>query len=230
MKIQKLYPSREIKKLLQLTDCELMHMRISGGIEYEKRGSAYFYRLSDKKHLLNHPLADKLINWHQEVHKVDIENTPSGNESETLICDLLQQLLIPIQDEFGYINITYGFTSATLNRYIQKNSPSGTCPALDQHSAFEKNQNDNPICARGGLACDFTVEGFEDKMHIVTRYIVGNLNFDKLYYYASDRPIHLSISAAAERHLQIMNLSKNGRRIPGKKAYGAGAKLLAEEL
>ncbi|NRA14947.1 MAG: hypothetical protein HRU04_05565 [Oceanospirillaceae bacterium] len=230
MSTQKLYPSKEIKTLLQISDCELMHRRSSGALCYEKKGAAYFYQLPDKKYLLNHPLADQLINWHREKHKSDIDNTPTDSDTKTLICDLLQQLLIPIQDEFGEIKITYGFTSAALNRYIQKISPTGTCPAIDQHSALETNKNDNQICKRGGLACDFTVANFGDRMNSVTRFVIDNLNFDKLYYYDTDKPIHLSISETPEQHLQTMSISKNGRRIPGKKAYGTAAKLLAAEL
>ncbi len=230
MSPKKLYPSKEIKNLLQISDCDLMHRRLLGKLDYEKKGAAFFYRLPDKKYLLNHPLADQLINWHQERHDADIDNTPSDNETKTLICDLLEQLLIPVQDEFGEIIITYGFTSAALNRYIQKNSPSGTCPSIDQHSGVERNKNNNVISERGGLACDFIVTDYGNKMGKVTKFIVENLTFDRLYYYGSDKPIHLSINDKPIKHLQIMNQSKTSRRIPGKKAYGTQAKLLAAEL
>tara|TARA_B100000780_G_C20767280_1_gene304695 strand:+ start:111 stop:329 length:219 start_codon:yes stop_codon:yes gene_type:complete len=61
-------------------------------------------------------------------------------------------------------------------------------------------------------------------------FIVNNLDFDKIYYYGNDKPLHVSVGDKSEKHLQIMDVSKNGRRIPGKKAYGNKAKLLAEEL
>jgi len=230
MKLTLLFNDSEIKEILNISDCELMHRRVSGKLNFEQRGAAYFYKSPDNSYLLNHPLAVQLINWYQHRHEVEIDNRPTGSNTKVLICDLLEQLLIPVEREFGDITISYGFTSAALNRYIQKNSPAGTCPAIDQHSGFETNKNNNAICQRGGLACDFKVAGFENKMEVIAKFIVDNLCFDKLYYYGADKPIHLSISAAPQQHLQIMNISKNGRRIPGKKAFGDEAKLLAAEL
>jgi len=207
-----------------------MQMRLSGELDYQKEGTTFLYQLPEHKHLLNHPLTDQLINWYQHRHDVDIDNWPTDSNTKEQICRLLEQLLIPVQREFGEIKISYGFTSAKLNRYIQKNSPEGTCPAIDQHSGYETNKNNNAICQRGGIACDFKVAGFEDRMDIVARFIVDNLCFDKLYFYGTDKPIHLSINSAPKQHLQIMNISKNGRRIPGKKAFGVAAKVLATEL
>ena len=225
-----LFNSKEIKQLLKLSDCELMHTRKAGKIFYEKYGAAYFYQLPDAEVLLNHPLADKLTDWYKDRHDIDLDNMPNDQLSKDLICDLIGHILIPIERKFGDITITYGFTSAKLNRFIQKESAQGTYPSLDQHSACERNTKGKHICERGGLACDFTVEEFENRMNKVTDFIVNNLNFDKIYYYGEDRPVHISINKICERHLQIMNLSKNGRRIPGKKAYGEDAKLLTAEL
>jgi hypothetical protein len=61
-------------------------------------------------------------------------------------------------------------------------------------------------------------------------FIVKNLGFDKIYYYGKDRPLHVSIGRKSEKHLQIMNVSNKGRRIPGRKAYGNKAIELAEEI
>ena len=35
--------SKETKKLLKISDCELMHRRERGELKFEKRGRAYFY-------------------------------------------------------------------------------------------------------------------------------------------------------------------------------------------
>lgn len=67
-------------------------------------------------------------------------------------------------------------------------------------------------------------------MNEVMLFIVKNLSFDKVYFYGNDRPLHVSVGSESERHLQIMNVSDKGRRIPGRKAYGNKAKILAEEL
>ena len=143
---------------------------------------------------------------------------------------MLETVLLPISNNLGDINVTYGFVSAELNKFIQENSASGTYPSIDQHSASELNNANNKICKRHGFACDFIVKGYENKMDKVMLFIVNNLAFDKIYYYGKDRPIHVSVGSENSKHLQVMNESKNGRRIPGKRAYGNKAKKLAEEL
>jgi len=35
--------SKEAKKKLKVSSCELMHMRIKGKLEYYKKGNTYFY-------------------------------------------------------------------------------------------------------------------------------------------------------------------------------------------
>ena len=180
--------------------------------------------------LLKHPLANQLLNWYQKKHHICIDNSPKEVESIKSIFMLVETVLIPVSKKFGEIKITYGFVSPELNRYIQRNSSSGTYPSTDQHAASELNQANNQICNRQGLACDFIVNGYEKQVGQIMLFIVNNLDFDKIYYYGNDKPLHVSVGDKSEKHLQIMDVSKNGRRIPGKKAYGNKAKLLAEEL
>jgi hypothetical protein len=224
-----LFSSKEFKQLLDVSDCDLMHMRVSGELKFIKKGSAFLYKLHDKKLLLKHPLANQLFNWYQERRDISLDNVPKESESIDSALLMIETVLLPINNEFGDINITYGFVSAELNKYIQKNSSSGTYPSIDQHSASEPNNADNKICKRHGLACDFTISGYEKEMDKVMNFIVNNLDFDKIYYYGESRPIHVSVGEKAEKHLQIMNVSDKGRRIPGKKAFGNKAKVLAEE-
>ena len=180
--------------------------------------------------LLLHPLAKQLLNWYQEKHHICIDNSPREVESIKSILMLVETVLIPISKKFGEIKITYGFVSPELNRYIQRNSSSGTYPTTDQHAASELNQANNQICNRHGLACDFIVNGYEKQVGQIMLFIVNNLDFDKIYYYGNNKPLHVSVGHKSEKHLQVMNISENGRRIPGKKAYGNKAKVLAEEL
>lgn len=35
--------TKETKKRLKLSDCELMHLRLAGKIEFKKIGNGYFY-------------------------------------------------------------------------------------------------------------------------------------------------------------------------------------------
>lgn len=224
------FTSKEMKKLLSLSDCHLMHEREKGNLPFIKKGNRFLYKVDDEMLVSKHELSYQVINWYQHIHEVDLDNSPVEDGSIKAIASLLKEILIPINNEFGAIKITYGFVSSQLNTYIQKNSPSGTCPSIDQHSSHELNSINNSICKRGGLACDFYVLGYESKMNEITDYIVNNLRFDKLYYYDSDRPIHISVSEDMLRHLQIMNESDNGRRIPGRKAFGKEAISLAKEL
>lgn len=225
-----LFSSKEYKKILGISDCELMHMRVSGKLNFVKKGNTFLYELQEKQFLLKHPISKKLFNWYQEKHAINIDNIPKESESINSVMLLITEILLPIYQKFGNINITYGFISSELNRYIQKNSPSGTCPSIDQHSASELNQANNNICKRHGLACDFFVEGYESEMDTIMLFIVKNLEFDKIYYYGKNNPIHVSVGNKSEKHLQIMNVSDKGRRIPGRKAYGNEAVKLAEEL
>lgn len=225
-----LFSSKEFKQLLGVSDCELMHLRVSGKLRFVKKGNSFLYQLDDKNLLLKHPLANQLVNWYQEKHHISIDNSPKEVESINSTLKLIETVLLPVSKKFGDVKITYGFVSPELNRYIQKNSSSGTYPSIDQHAGSELNSANNHICKRHGLACDFIINGYENQMDQVMLFIVSNLSFDKIYYYGNDRPIHVSVGDESERHLQIMNVSDKGRRIPGKKAYGNEAKILAEEL
>jgi len=225
-----LFSSKDFKKLLQVSDCELMHMRVSGELNFVKKGNAFLYKLHDKHLLLKHPLANQLFNWYQGKHAINLDNTPKEIESIESTVMMIETVLLPISKRLGNVTITYGFVSSELNKYIQKNSSSGTYPSIDQHAASELNNANNHICKRHGLACDFIVNGYEERMNEVMLFIVKNLSFDKVYFYGNHRPLHVSVGSESERHLQIMNVSDKGRRIPGRKAYGNKAKILAEEL
>lgn len=135
----------------------------------------------------------QLLNWHQAKHQFSGPNIPSKN-SAVLLHQLTDTLLLPIATHFGELTITYGFTSPELARFIQRKSPAGIAPKLDQHACIELNSKGAAICNRPGAACDFIVQGFADQMHLVTQFICQQLSFDKLYFYGRDRPIHLSVS------------------------------------
>ena len=123
---------------------------------------------------------------------------PQNPDSIGAIEKLFTYLLNPIIDRFGFENfhLTYGFSSVDLIKYLsRKNTVTGQkngriCPAVDQHVAHERNHNGNYICKHLGAACDFQIKGISSSK--VTRWIMGNLDFDSLYFYGCDRPIHLS--------------------------------------
>lgn len=216
-----------MKGILKVSDCELMHLRTSGKLQYQQSGKAFLYALPSDISLLSHPLGKQLLEWYLNKHPKTLSNIPTV-DSKPYLEMLISEILIPIERKFGGLTITYGFTSTKLAAYISKNSPSGTAPKLDQHAACELNSRNNEISKRKGSACDFIVTNHS--MADIARYIVKNLSFDRLYYYGDNRPIHVSVGDEPLKHLQIMSESKLGRRHPGKKAYGENAILLAESL
>lgn len=222
-----LFSSKEIKGILRLTDCELMHMRTSGKLEYQKRGNAFFYTLPNDYSLLAHPLGKQLLNWHTNKHPKTISNMPSEH-SKYFLELLIAEILLPVEREFGALTITYGFTSSELTRYIKKHASNGTAPTLDQHASCEHNLKGNQVCERGGSACDFIVQS--TSMANVARFIIEHLPFDRIYYFGDSRPMHVSINNEPMRHLQVMSESTTGRRIPGRKAFGDAAIKLSKGL
>jgi hypothetical protein len=122
--------SKEIKAILKISDCELMHLRTENKLSFFKKGNAFFYSLPAEKSLLDHPLGQQLLHWYKDVHSVNFENLPVEKETKAALVLLLSEVLLPLQRKFGEPSITYGFTSSALKTHISKNSPKGTAPAL----------------------------------------------------------------------------------------------------
>jgi len=160
-------------------------------------------------------LKEKIINWHEHRYP-NIDNSPN-EQSINAISELCSNILLPLENELGEVSITYGFTSHTLLKKIQKLNPSRIAPNLDQHASYEKNSRGKVICGRGGAACDIFVTGFENNMYEVAKWAAEKLPFDRMYLYGNDRPIHLSFGPEQSRFIQTMNTRLDGRRFPGRK-------------
>lgn len=222
------FSSKETKVILKISDCALMHMRTSGKLKYRKKGNAFFYQLPVGTSLLQHPLGYSLLNWHKEKHQSDIDNKPLVSDSSQALEKLLTDVLLPIERKFGRPNITYGFTSSALKSFISKSSPYRTTPDIDQHASYETNSVGSRICSRGGAACDLILT---DKSSAeVVKFIASNLVFDRMYFYGSNRPIHVSVNQQPVRHLQVMKENEEGKLYPSFKAFGDDAIKLAESL
>jgi len=166
----------------------------------------------------------KLINWYKNKHLVfSGNNEPISDNSIIALNELIEHILIPIQDKFGEITITYGFTSLKLLKYIKKHSPGDMAPELDQHAAFEVNSRGNRICKRDGAACDIVIKGYEHQMHLVAAFTLKQLPFDRLYFYGSDRPIHITFGPDHKRYLHVKHRNLDGKRNLGKGASGRKA-------
>src|SRR5690606_12487281 len=113
---------------------------------------------------------------------------------------------------FGMIRVTYGFCSHSLSRLIRR----GIAPKLDQHASCEISANGNLICSRLGAAVDFLVE--DEDMALVANWIIDNCDFDRLYYYGSERPIHVSMSETPQYAIYEIP-ERGGRRMPPRRVY-----------
>ena len=106
------------------------------------------------------------------------------------------------------VRLTYGFCSPELSRKI----PGRIDPKRDQHAAHEVNRLGNLVCERLGAASDFLVE--DESMLEVAQWVVENTEFDRLYFYGDDSPIHVSYGQEHNRLIVRMTPSKTGRLVP----------------
>ena len=148
-----------------------------------------------------------LIECGETQKKTSIENLPKELETYDALERLVENVLDPVIDYFGMIVLTYGFCSPELARKI----PGRIDPSRDQHASYEKKKSGNPICERGGAACDFIIE--DESMLEVAQWIVQNTEFDRLYFYGDDKPIHVSYGPENTRAIVLMRESGDGRRL-----------------
>jgi len=149
-----------------------------------------------------------LIQCGETQGRTGLANLPRQAGSWNVLQDLAEQVLDPVIDWFGMIRLTYGFCSPELAREI----PARIEPKLDQHAAHEVNRRGKPVCERLGAAVDFIVE--DEDMLEVARWVAANTPFDRLYFYGSDRPIHVSYGPEQSRQVVRMIAGKTGRLIP----------------
>lgn len=121
------------------------------------------------------------------------------------LCD---RIIDPVIEKFGWehFQLTYGFCSVNLKQWLAKKDlvtgvkNGRVSPNLDQHMAHEKNRNGHYYCSRLGAACDFRIGTFpSDKL--VEWVVVQQLPFDSLYFYGTERPIHISYGPQHKRDI-----------------------------
>ncbi|GAD80233.1 hypothetical protein [Vibrio ezurae] len=173
------------------------------------------------------PLPDErllpLINWHKLKHpQFSGNNTPNENSTQYLQ-QLTSDIIVPLQKQFGTLHISYGFNSAELLRWLTKHSPKDMGPKIDQHASMELNLRGNRICKRDGAACDITLSEYENRMNEIAKFIIEHLNFDRLYYYGANRPLHVSIGPDNTRYVQFRKTKADGTRVAGQSRIGASA-------
>lgn len=116
------------------------------------------------------------------------------------LLELLTQLIItPVINKFGHENfkLTYRFCSKDLLKFLTFEK-SRICVKIDQHMSHEINSKGNYYCKHLGAACDFVITGIDSRK--VISYI-KTINFDSIYYYGKDKPIHISWSSTYRRKI-----------------------------
>jgi len=149
-----------------------------------------------------------LIECGETQQATGIANIPEKPETYTALAYLTREVLDPVMDYFGGIELTYGFAGAALARAV----PGRNDPKRDQHASYERNTRGNRVCPRGGAAVDFLVP--DESMAEVACWVAEHTPFDRLYYYGDDRPVHVSIGPEQHREIVHMRTSENGRRLP----------------
>ena len=134
--------------------------------------------------------------WHALAREGRVlENRPVQLQTWAAIECLQNELLRPLEEEFGLVQLTYGFAGVELVKAVKQRAAAGgwlpgVFPAGDQHAGYELDAHGKRICEKDGMAVDLRVPGRSSDD--VRAWIVGRLPFDKLYFYGSDRPLHLS--------------------------------------
>lgn len=137
-----------------------------------------------------------------------LQNLPNNVETFNALYALAVQILDPVIEYFGSIQLTYGLCTAELGRHIKKR----VAHDRDQHAACEFKRNGSYICERLGAACDFIVK--DENMLDVAKWIMENLPFDRLYYYGHESPLHVSFGPDHSRLAFHMIASSSGVRLP----------------
>ncbi len=119
------------------------------------------------------------------------QNLPIQQQSWDAYADLAKTILDPIVDNFGKIQLTFGFCGKELRQLILRNTQPRIAPQLDQHASYEQNTKGEPVCKRLGAAVDLKIDRMPSK--VLATWIATNLPFDRLYYDGANKPIHVSI-------------------------------------
>ena len=149
-----------------------------------------------------------LIQAGETWRRSHIPTLPTQPGTVAALSRLAEDLLDPVIERFGPLEVTYGFASAALTRHIHGRID----PSRDQHSGHELRPDGKPICSRLGQAVDFRVRDLSSGR--IAAWVVANLPFDRLYFYGADRPLHVSIGPDESRTVVTMLSGSSGRRVP----------------
>lgn len=136
------------------------------------------------------------------------DNVPREPETFAALRALAEAVLDPLWRRFGPVEITYAFASPRLTRHIRARIH----PPLDQHAGHERDGRGKLVCPRGGAAADLRVAGHDSRE--VALWIAEQTAFDRIYFYAPERPLHVSVGPDESRQIVAMRPGPSGRLIP----------------
>ena len=145
--------------------------------------------------------------WERLAAETPFDNLPRAAATWRGIEHIAAAILDPVTDGLGRPTLTYGFASPRLARQIRR----GIAPRLDQHAGAEVTRGGRQVCERGGQAVDICVHGHTADA-LVERLLEAT-EFDRLYIYGLDRPVHVSASQSPRRQIVLM-LPRVGRTVP----------------
>ena len=137
-----------------------------------------------------------------------IDNTPLVRDTYDSLEQLCLAVLDPVIDRFGRISITYGFAGPQLAQAVRRRI-GRICPPLDQHAGSERNARGSLVCERVGAAADFHVPGVSSRD--LAAWLAINTQFDRLYFYGNDSPVHISVSPGPVGRLVLVR--REGNRV-----------------
>jgi len=145
-----------------------------------------------------------------------LPNRPKQPETWDAIRGMQEDLLRPLEEHFGVVEISYGFAGSELVKAIKKRAVEGgwhpnITPASDQHAGHELNTRGTRIGKIDGFAVDLRVPNVSSD--VVSDWVRAHLPFDAIYLYTPERPFHMSW-AREPRGTVIRMVPWNGRLIP----------------
>jgi len=143
-----------------------------------------------------------------EAGGAPFDNVPRSEATYAAMRALCAAVLDPVGRRFGPIELTYAFASPRLTRHIHGRIH----PPVDQHAGHEIGRAGRPVCPRLGLAADFRVPGVDGRE--VARWVAERTAFDRMYVYAPDRPLHVSVGPEDKRQVVLMVRGPSGRLVP----------------
>jgi hypothetical protein len=139
-----------------------------------------------------------------------IDNRPQRFETYAAMRELCWRVLDPLLDRYGVAELHYGFASAALDELVHLKRYPRTLRRLDQHAGCELNREGRAYCSRLGLAVDVRIP--EVSSLVVSRWVSDNTDFDRIYFYGSERPFHVSVGPENSKVVWRSPYSRQARK------------------